>query len=238
MSKGYDNLPMLFQSVIDIPMYEAIGALAHDIARPPGVTEEHTMELQGATIAWAAWPLSNIGIIDFTAATPDRLALSAANSVSMDYQVGAFSGMVWVHADVIAPTARFLFCKGGQGSGCGWGFLITAAGALSFDTVQAANSQHTYSPDGSIVINTWTLVGWSRLGAAARVFKNGVDITSIPDVHVNPDSAVARELHIGVSDGHALPYDGYIWRPRVIGREISDRDHAHVFEMERDLFGV
>jgi hypothetical protein len=238
MPKGYDNLPMLFQSVLDIPMYEGIGALAHDIARPPAITEDHTMALHGATIGWAQWPLSNVTIIDFTDATPDYLSLAAAESLSMDYQVGAFSGVAWIHPDIIAPNARFIICKGGTGAACGWDFIITAAGAICFSTVQAGDSQHTYSPDGAIVISEWAMIGFTRLGAAAKVYKNGVDVTSIPDTHVDPDSAAADDVHIGVTNLHALPYDGYIWRPRIFSRELSAIDMQQIFEVERDLVGV
>jgi len=237
MAIGYDSLPMLFQTVLDTPMYEGVGTLAHDIARPPNVTEEHTMLLQGAA-AWAQWPLSNISIISFDAANPDRLALSAANSLSMDYMVGAFSGVAWVFLDVIAATARSIFFKGGQGVGCGWDFLVTATGELLFSTVQVGDSQHTYSPAGTIVISTWALVGWSRLGAAAKVYKNGVNVTSLPGAHVNPDTAAARDLHIGVTDGHALPFDGYMWRPRIWSRQLSGIEMSELFAMEKAYFGV
>lgn len=238
MTISYDKLPMLFQTVLDIPMYEGLGAVAHCIARPPGVTEEHTVALQGATIAWAQWALSNVTVIDFTSATPDRLSIPAAQTVSMDYQVGAFSGLAWIHPDAVAGSARFVICKGGQGAGCGWNFHFTTDGAIAFSTVQAADSQHTYSPNGTIVIGEWAQIGFTRLGAVARVYKNGVDVTSISGVHVNPDSAVARDVHIGVTEGHALPYDGYIWRPRIFSRQIGAGEMWKLFETERDLFGV
>lgn len=238
MSKGYSNIPALFQTVLDIPMFEASGARAHDIARPPAVAEEHTMALEGVTIAWAKWPLSNVTPISFNDATPDRLSLSAANSVSMNYMVGAFSGVAWVFLDVIGATARSIFFKGGTGAACGWDFLVTATGQLCFSTVQAGDSQHTYSPAATIVISTWALVGWSRLGAVATVYKNGVNVTSAPAAHINPDTAAALELHVGVTQGHALPFDGYIWHPRIWHRQISLDEHKAIFEMERSLFGV
>ena len=45
-------------------------------------------------------------------------------------------------------------------------------------------------------------------------------------------------LHVGVTDGHALPFDGYIWRPRVFSRELPASEMLMLFEMERALFGV
>lgn len=238
MTKGYDNLPMFFQTVLDIPMFEESGALARDIARPPAVAEEHTMALEGGTIAWAPWPLSNVGLISFNGVTPDRLSLSAANSLSMDYQAGAFSGAVWVYPTTLIGAIRTLFCKGVAATD-GWCFEVAGGnGAIYFRTSQAGADQETISAVGEVVLNTWYLLGFSRLGASARLYKNGVDVSSTIGAHVNPVSAAARELHIGCVVAHANGWTGYMWRPRIWSRQISAAEMQKIFNMERGLFGV
>lgn len=233
MTKGYDNLPMLFQSVLDIPMYEAIGALAHDIARQQAF--DHTMTLTHAP-PWAAWPLSNLAILSFIPGHPDFMELSAANSADMNYQDSAFSLLAWVFEDSLAIT-RFVIERGLPVTD-GWHFGITDTGQIYLITSQLGADQVSASAAASIVISTWYLIGATRLGNSVRIFKNGIDITAAAGNHINP-AACGRKLHMGIDDTEgAAPWDGYIWRPRVFSRQLSAGEILDIFEMERDLFGV
>lgn len=238
MVKGYDNLPMLFQTVLDIPMYEGVGTLAHDIARPPAVAEDHTMTLTGPP-AWAAWPLSNLPILSFNPATPDFMELSAANSVTMDYQAGAFSLASWVFIDDLSND-RYIIERGLLNTD-GWYFYVDITGAIRLFTNQGGAAQISASPNGAVTIANWWFIGATRLGASVRIYRMGIDVTNVVGVHVNP-AACARKLHVGIDDtelvGSNTQMDGYIWRPMVFGRQISQLEMWQIFEMTRALFGI
>lgn len=238
MTKGYDNLPMYFQTILDIAMYEGVGTLAHDIARPPAIAEDHTMTLTGPP-AWAAWPLSNLPILSFNPATPDFMELSAANSVTMDFQVGAFSLAAWVFIDDLSID-RYIIERGLLNTD-GWYFYVDITGMIRLFTNQGGAGQVTQSAAGAITIGNWWFIGASRSGASVRVYRNGVDVTDVAGVHVNP-AACARKLHVGIDDtelvGSNTQMDGYVWRPMVFGRQISQVEMSEIFEMTRGIFGV
>lgn len=234
--KGYSNIPQLYQASLDLPMFEASGAVARDISRQAAL--DKTSTLHGATIAWAHIAPSNVSVVAFTSGTPDYVDISAANSTDLNYQAGAFSGVAWVYASLLVANLRHIFNKGGTVDG--WKFHVAGGnGAIYFTTCQAGPTvQETLSDIGQVVLNTWYMLGFSRLGAAVKLFKNGVDVTLTPGAHVNPDSAAARLLNIGCDITHAGPWDGYIWRPRIFSRQLSATELKELFDMERGLFGV
>jgi hypothetical protein len=235
MTIGYDNLPMLYGTVLDIPMFEGVGTLAHDISRAPATALDKTMTLTGPP-TWANWPLSNIPILSFNPATPDFLELAAAESTDMDFQVGAFSVAAWIYVDDLSAN-RMLFCRGLLDTD-GWHMAILINGSVAFYTNQAAANQVSISTAGDIAIAGWYFVGATRLTTSIRLYVNAVDVTATVGVHTDPLTS-ARKLHIGVYDTEvASMWDGYIWRPRVWSRQISAAEMIQLFEMERGLFGV
>lgn len=240
MTKSYDNLPMYFQTLLDIPMYEGQGVLAHDIARPPLVAEDHTMTLTGApTWAPGGWPLSNLPILSFIPGNPDFMELSAANSVGMGFQGGAFSLAAWVFIDDLTND-KYILEKGLLNTD-GWYFYVDITGAIRLITNQGAGGQVSASANGAITIANWWFIGATRLGASVRIYRNGLDVTSVVGVHVNP-AACGRKLHVGINDTELAAsntqMDGYIWRPMVWGRQISQVEMWQVFEMTRAFLGV
>ncbi len=239
MSVGYDNLPINFQQLLSAPFREATGGAAdptQDIARP-----HHPLILRGATIAWGQVALSNLTYIDLTSGTPDFIECAAADCVDLDFIGDDFAMMCWVHSQSLTG-GRAIMYKGLQDND-GWGWFVRATGQQYFETNQLGAGLHqaTQSPAGDVVIDTWWLLGMSRSGAAIQLFKNGIEVTD-PDetaVHINPASAVARDLHIGVADNEALyPWEGPLWDPRIWGRHLALNDHKQVFDFERDFFGV
>jgi len=235
MAIGYDNLPMYYQTILDVPMYEGIGVLAHDIARPPLTALDHTMTLTGAP-TWAAWPLSNLPILSFIPGNPDFMELAAVESTDLNFQAGAWSAVVWVFMDVLA--ARYLMCKGTNV--IGWYWYVDVNGAIHAVTSQAGPTQQdTFSGDGEVTIATWWMLGMTRLGADIALYKNGNLLAITAGVHVAPDSAAALKFLVGVDNTEAANmWDGYLWRPIVFGRQISTVEMSQVFEMTRQLFGV
>ena len=238
MTISYDKIPMLFQTVLDIPMYEGNGLRAHDIARPPAVAEDHTMTLTGPP-TWAQWPLSNLTILSFNPATPDFLELSNANSLSMGFQAGMFSLAAWVFIDDLAND-KYIIEKGLLNTD-GWIFMVDIVGAIRLLTNQGGAGQLSASANGAITVAGWWLIGATRLTNSVRIYRNGVDVTATVGNHVNP-AACARKLHVGIDDtelvGSNTQMDGYIWRPMVFNRQLSAIEMLQLFESTRALFGV
>ncbi len=235
MTIGYDNLPMLMQTILDIPMYEGIGVLAHDIARPPATALDHTMTLTHAP-AWAAWPLSNLPILSFIPGHPDFMELAAAASTDLNFQAGAWSAVMWIFEDVAA--SRYLMCKGTNI--VGWYWYVDANGAIHAVTSQGGPTQQdTFSGNGEVTVATWWMLGMTRLGANIALYKNGNPLAATAGVHVNPASAAALKFLVGIDNTEAgSPWDGYLWRPIVFGRQISALEMQQVFSMTRGIFGV
>jgi hypothetical protein len=233
MSRGYDNTPVLQQTVLDIPMFEGTGALAHDISRQ--VATDKTMTLVN-TPAWYSSVLSNTMMLDLDSAGPDHLVLAAASCADLNFTTGSFSGAVWIYAHTIIGSIRTLMCRG-LTSTDGWFFAIGTDGYLYLVTNQAAANQVSFSANGSIVAVAWYLVGFTRFNATVKVFRNGANITSTSNTHVDPLTS-ARDLHVGVYDDHTWPFDGYMWRPRIWNRLLSELEFAELFQQERHLFGV
>ena len=233
MSRGYSNIAVNRQSVLDVPMWEGDGNLAHDVSRQAAL--DKTTALVHAP-AWTQLALSNLTVLSFTAAHPDYLELAAASCTDMDFQVGAFSVAAWIYLDSLAAD-RCLFCRGAANTD-GWYWYISSVGAMQFVTNQAAANQISGSPAADILISNWYFVGATRLTTSVRLFKNGVDKTSVVGAHVNPLTS-ARNLHIGIRDDEAaMPWSGYIYRPRAWGRNISAFEMLSIYEAERGLFGV
>lgn len=236
MAIGYDSLPLNYQQSLAITMRENIGVLAHDVARP-AITLNHTMTLNGPPTWWNL-ALSNLSLLNFNFATPDFLDCSGVNTADLDFVAGDFTLAAWVCVGDLTAN-RMVICRGFLDTD-GYYFAVLIDGSIFFITNQAVPTpnQITQSAAGEIVINIWYLVGVSRDGASARVYKNGLDVTDVAGVHINPVTS-ARELHIGIYDNEVgSPFSGNMWNPRIWSRSLSADDWRKMWEMERGLFGV
>lgn len=235
MTVGYDKIPSLFQTLIDIAMYEGIGVLAHDIARPPATALDHTMTLTGPP-TWAQWPLSNLTVLSFNPATPDFLELAVAASTDLDFQVGAFTLVAWIYEDD-QSVDRYILERGLLNTD-GWFWYVDANGAIHVVTNQTPGTQDTFSGNGEVTTATWWFLAATRLGADVALYKNGNLLAVTAAAHVNPLTS-ARKFHVGIDDTEAAnQWDGYIWRPMVFSRQLTQLEIWKLFEMTRDLVGI
>jgi len=233
MSKGYNNIPSLMQTVLDIPMFEGNGLLAHDVSRLAAL--DKTMTLNVAP-PWTQLPLSNLTFLDFDATNPDFLELAQAQSTDMDFTVSAFSLMAWAYFVDIA-LGPMLFCRGLLDTD-GWYMNVLNDGTVGLTTNQAAASQVTNTAPGAVVTGRWYQLAATRLTTDVLIYVNAVDATDTAGVHTDPLTA-NRKLHIGCYDDEASNgLHGYIWRPRVWSRQLSAFEMLSIFEQERALFGV
>jgi len=128
-----------------------------------------------------------------------------------------------------------MFCKGLATTG--WVFYLNTENRMSFGTRQAAADQ--YSSGDVLTLNEWQFVGFSRRAATARIYTNGRETTITSATHINPDSAAAQNFYIGCTDLVGAGWmGGYLWRPRIVGREVAAAEMLAVYEAERHLFGL
>ena len=227
---GYDNLLVNQELVLDLPFREGTGTITADYskvyANAPTLTGAPTWSFLG----------SDLNYLEFVPGNPDRIVILAADSTALNFTSGDFSGAVW-----ISPHAygnRYMMHKGAAGTG--WGFWLDSASPyIVFTTEQAGPAYQSTDGCADLALNAWQLVGFTRDGAAGRVYLNGRDKTVTPATHVNPVSAAAGDFYIGTTvGGGAGWYDGYMWRPRVWKRALSAAEMLAIYEAERGLLGV
>ena len=166
-------------------------------------------------ITGAVWAAGVHGYcLDFNPAIPSYVLIPAAHT-RLNFIAEDFSLVARFYIDSLV-AGRSLFYRGLQNND-GWSCRVQAAGSWQFWTNQALATQETRSANGTIVIGTWYTVGFSRSGASARLYINGVDATNIAGVHINPANC-GRSAKIGIRDNLATePFDGRIEFCRVFG---------------------
>lgn len=225
---GYDNLAVNMQMLLDLRFLEGTGTPTQDWAKA-----HHVCTLVG-TPTWQALA-NDLGYLDFVAGNPDYIRSLQAATVDLDFTTGAFTLLAWIRPDALGN--RNFFTRGVNVTD-GWFMWMDVNGAINFTTNQAAASQNTAGGVADAIVGTWTMIGCTRAGASVRTFSNGIDTTGTPAVHIDPLTA-NRNLYIGVNDlAGAGWYDGDMWRPRILGRQLSASQMLDIFERERDLFGV
>lgn len=230
MARGYDNIWLNSQLLLDLQFREAQGALYQDYAKP-----HHVVTGEGGIPYWIVLA-SDLNCLGFSATPPeDYVQATNAASLDLDFTTEDFSLAVWIDPDV--PGNRYLFNRGLTLQD-GWRFFYDTNEALVLGTTTGVTDYFTESVEDAVVVGEWMLAGCTRIDTDVRIYKNGRDVTAVYAAHGDPDTS-ARLFYIGRSDGGAGPYEGYMWRPRIWGdRGLTSAEHLSMFEMERGYFGV
>lgn len=247
MTVSFDKLPKNLNLALYLPFADAdetpaAGDLTHDFAKPIDPTtlareQWHTFTLAGGTIAWSNL-VTGQPYLEFTRATPDYLSCVAANSNDLDFLTEDFSGGMWIYPDAVAGATSYYLFSRGLVSVDGWAFYFTAD-VLTFETNQTpAATQVTTSAAAKIAAAGWYLVGFSRDGAATRIYVNGVDVTSVAGNHVNPTTA-PRVCYIGADDTPGNGFDGKMSTPMIWAEKaLSTVEWYQVYLAGRKMFGL
>lgn len=226
---GFDNWRPNQMLVLDLQFRETTGTVTRDFSK-----EYHDPATLTGAPTWAVLG-NDLSYLSFDPGNPDRINILAADSTALNFTAGSFSGACWIYPD--AYGNRYFMDKGSSASG--WAFWLSASSPyLAVTTRQVADTQHSYGGPG-LLLSAWQFVGFTRSGADVALYLNGVNVTTTPDTHVNPDTAAANDFTIGTLVGASAGwYDGRMWRPRVWERQIAAWEMAAIYQAERDLFGV
>lgn len=147
-----------------------------------------------------------------------------------------FSVDAWVKLDSITGTQPIFNHGESQLFGFGWNFIVYD-GKLQLHTFQAGFADQTTESAAIISTGTWYHVGARRSGAAAEVFVNGVDVTDVAGVHVDPDPASTFPwIGHSFSNPNHYYFDGMIGIIRVCKRNLSS--FSEIYGSEKSLFGL
>lgn len=166
-------------------------------------------------ITGASWATGLHGkCLDFDPTVPSYVEIPASYT-QLNFTSEDFSGIVRVYLDTITPI-QFIFNRGLHSTN-GWCFLLHTNGRPDFETYQSQAAQLTYSNAGYVLVSNWYTLGFSRAGAAVKIYVNGVDRTDNKGIHVNP-ATCARSVKIGIhNDKVGYPWDGKIEFLRIFG---------------------
>lgn len=146
-------------------------------------------------ITTATWATGLHGkALDFNYDNPDYVTIPAAHT-QLNFTSEDFSLIVRLKYDRMS-TVGLIFCRG-ESNVSGWHFYARATGEIRFTSCQLGATQISYSAIGEVALATWYTLGFSREGDTVKVYKNGVDVTSVSGTHIDPASSA---------------YDGYIGR--------------------------
>lgn len=248
MTVGYDNLPVNMEQVLSLPMREATGVAGsptQDIARP-----HHTVTLIGPP-TWAQHGVSNLTYMVFSAG--DALDIAPGATVpptDMNFRTGSvaggFSFVAWINTSDLSAI-NTLFCYGSPTIQVnGYQINVLTTGEIQFLTYQAGPTvQTTDTAAACITTNTWWFVGVTCDGAwdtaAAKIYRNAVDVTDTAGVHISPATPAALDFFVGAHNNAGaaeLSLIGNMWNPRCWTRLLPQIQMWEIFEMERHLFDV
>ncbi len=97
MSAGYDNLDINHNMVLDLPFREGVAT-----AFPRDISKNHYVFTLTGAPAYYAIPATGIGVLDFTALTPDFLEAAIADVGDLDFTSEDFSLAFWINPDSLA----------------------------------------------------------------------------------------------------------------------------------------
>ena len=234
--KGYDNLPINHQILLDLPFREGSGAITRDVAKP----HHQDVDLIN-TPTWESL-VSGLGVIDLNG-TNEYLQLLAAACADLNFTSGDYSLGEWIYfraggANDKTPMSRFLLNNNG------WELYHYTNEILTLRHHHAAGATtRTAAYSQNWTFGKWWFMGVSRSGASAQFYRGDaggfvVPTTSISAGGLIDPEACVQNLYIGRDTTGVNLHNGKLWRPRAWGRALPESDWLQIFNYERHWFGV
>lgn len=188
-----------------VPFFEGSGEIAHDLS---GKDNHGTLH----NVTWTSSEQGPVGSFNGSTSHSDH-----GNDPSLNI-TDAITIEAWVKP-INLDSNVVIFCRG-LSNVDGYYLYITNTGAIRFKTSQSGAFQESASGTGEIVINNLYYVVATRDGASGKLYKNGVDVTSLFATHLDPTTS-NRTAKIGVYDSLIAYFNGTIDKGRIYNRALS-----------------
>jgi len=238
--KGYDNLPINHQILLDLPFREGSGIITRDVAKP-----HHQNVALVNTPTWESL-VSGLGVIDLDG-VDQYLQLLAASCVDLNFTSEDYSLGGWVYFraggdDNKTPMSRFLLDNNGWELYHWTNEILTLRHHHAGTIVDGNPRTGAYSRNWAF--GKWWFMGVSRSGAVAQFWRGDASgLAALPTTItagglIDPETC-AQNLNIGRSPADENYHNGKLWRPRVWGdRYLSEADWTQIFNIEKHWIGV
>ena len=165
--------------------------------------------------------------------TDDELLAAAAITTHLDFTSEDFSGIIRVkHQDSASANTLMIRSFFNQS---GWEFVIDTSEAILFYTCKPGSNPVTYTANSTVVDGEIYTIGFSRTGAAVKIYVNGIDKTDTAGTHINPGTS-ARILGIG-SDGYSgNELKGTMKLVAMWSRWLAPTEHLELHKMMEEVF--
>jgi hypothetical protein len=162
-------------------------------------------------------------------------SVSLGTDSDFNFTDQAFTIMCWAKITDYTNSNSF-FCRGLNLTD-GYVFYTQNNGAIYLETYQAAGRQINSSPVGSLLSNIWYFVATTRYGVTGKLYKGGLDVTSVSVNIINPLTST-RQGYWGKYETGSSYLIGQLSLMRIFNRALSASEIYSTYQSERSLFGV
>ena len=151
---------------------------------------------------------------------------------------GNYSKIIWVNWEHDA-TSQIIIGRY-EVSVSGWELYFTESGAIDYLTLRhhhaGGASLRTAVSSVGWVPGTWFCVGISRVGGVCKMYRNGTEIVATGDTLIDPETCTQDVTIATRYTKNANWYKGYLSRPRIWNRALTDLEFKTIYELDKRWF--
>jgi len=230
MTVHYDDLDINASMLMDLPMYEGIGTILHDVATPARL-----VTLVNAP-TWTALA-SGLMTLNHDGATQYGVCANA-DSVDLGFTAGDYS-ILWVMNQTSGDDSQVIIGRYQLDVG-GWELYEYVTGIVTLrhhhaGTIVDGHPRSAAYSTGWTRTTTW-VGGLTRVGSSVIMYRNGEPLTMLASTDgVTDPEATTYDLVIGIRYSKNDNYlKNMLYRPRVVGAALSAAQHKTAYELIKE----